>query len=1414
MPLWSFLRGKRRPIVSQPPFRVESSRRATLSVMELEDRCLLSSTLWTQRGADAGHTGYIDINVNPSAIQERWTAPLNYASSGTGSWAERGVAIDESRVYRTDLEGYAFNGTYHVIAYNLSDGSVAWNKSIIGNAFEGVSEPSVANGIVYVNRSGHSGNSGGTSADYPYLYGLNATTGATELQRSYAAQWGSNERPVIRDNLLVAWDGYYGGVSAWTANNLARQWNKPGSIYDEPLAAIDDQYVYAYGNMVYNRATGAQLANITHYTGLNLSDPTVSASGRLLFKVSGYINNVYYSGIAAYDGDTHQNLWTTYTNGFPGIKAVGNGVVAVTAGSRLYFLNEETGVEMRSWYGPATLQYELALTRTHAFVQTLSGGVATVHAINIQTGQEDWKFQNTITGEQGNPYMEIAVGSGHLVLSHDAFVRTFTFSGTNRAPNAVNDSISTGEDTAYTINVLANDTDPDGHALSITTVGNPAHGTATRNADGTITYRPSANYHGTDSFTYTITDGNGGSATATVSVSIAPVNDAPVAELWQYTTNEDTPLSDRLRATDVDGDPVTYSIIDYPQSGHLQFNSTTGNFTYTPNANFSGNVTFRFRASDGVLTSDVTTIYTQVWPVNDAPVASADAYTTDEDTALFVSAWGGVLINDSDVDSTSVTAVLMTNPTKGSLSFNTNGGFTYLPAANANGLDSFTYRAFDGHTYSEPVTVTLTVKPLNDAPIANPDAFSTNEDTPLVFAPIRLLSNDTEVDGDPLSVILVSGPSKGSLTLNEYGSYTYTPNPNVHGTDTFTYKVSDGTLESNVATVTLTVHPVNDAPTAQNDGYYTDEDTPLTIDASAGVLSNDTDIDSSSLSAILVTNASNGSVTFNADGSFIYTPNANFHGSDSFTYKASDGAANSAVATVTLTIGGVNDAPTAGNNAYSTNEDTQLLIVASAGLLSNDGDVDGNNLTAIIVGQPSKGTLLLNADGSFTYIPNANIHGTDSFTYKANDGILDSNTATVTITINPVRDIPVAMAGDDLSAGEGVLVSFDGSGSSDADGDSLTYSWNFGDGATGSGATPTHAFSDNGSYTVTLTVLDGQGNSSTDTLVVTVNNVAPVASVGGSSSGVRGQVRTFTLSAQDASSVDQAGTFHYTINWGDGSSVQIVDGLASMTVDHVFAASGTFMITVTARDKDGSTSLVATDSIVIKAVEMQAGTLAIGGTLNGDTIVVRPTDTTGTLSVTIGGVSQGIFKPTQQILVFGQAGFDSIQLQSARIGKTTAYVNVNAIVDGGSGNDTIDAGGSRASNILLGGAGIDQLWGGLGRDILLGGLGADTLHGGDDDDLLIGGTTSFDANLTALNALLAEWSRRDLDYQSRVDHLTGATSGGLNGSTLLTPSTLYDDQDVDQLYGDAGRDWFLRSNTSPWTDVLRDRKNNELVSGI
>ena len=333
--------------------------------------------------------------------------------------------------------------------------------------------------------------------------------------------------------------------------------------------------------------------------------------------------------------------------------------------------------------------------------------------------------------------------------------------------------------------------------------------------------------------------------------------------------------------------------------------------------------------------------------------------------------------------------------------FNADGTFSYTPLANFNGADSFTYRAFDGSLLSGAVTVSLTVNAVNDAPVALDDAFNGAEDNVVVG---NVLANDSDVEGTQLAAALVAGPAHGTLALNADGSFTYTPAANYFGSDTFTYRATDGAVQSAIATVTLAIASVNDAPLATDDEFTG----PRNIPVIGNVLTNDTDVEGDALVASIVGNPGNGILALGPDGSFTYTPNAGFAGVDVFSYRASDSLAFSNIATVSITVTGEGAAaPVAVVDAFSGDEDTSI----AGNVLGNDTDANGDTLTAALVAGPANGVLSLNTNGGFTYTPGANFFGTDSFTYQASDGGLQSAVTTVTLTVNPVNDAPVA--GDD-----------------------------------------------------------------------------------------------------------------------------------------------------------------------------------------------------------------------------------------------------------------------------------------------------------------------------------------------------------------------------------------------------------------
>ncbi|MEZ6061200.1 MAG: Ig-like domain-containing protein [Planctomycetaceae bacterium] len=559
-------------------------------------------------------------------------------------------------------------------------------------------------------------------------------------------------------------------------------------------------------------------------------------------------------------------------------------------------------------------------------------------------------------------------------------------------PVAVDDAYEVDEDNVLNTNisessVLDNDTDRNEDELTASVVSGPSHGTLEFNDNGTFVYTPDENFNGTDSFTYVANDGLGDSDPAAVTITVHPVNDVPVAAPDDATTDEDTSVVIDVLANDfdVDGDDLTVDPQEGPSNGTIVINED-GTITYTPDENFNGEDSFTYLIGDGQAVSEVVTVTITVNPVNDAPVAGDDESETDEDTSVVID----LLANDNDVDGDELTVGITGGPVNGTLTENEDGTFTYTPAENYFGTDTITYTVTDGELLSNEATVTITVNPVNDAPEAFDDAAETEEDAPVN---IDVNDNDLDVENDILSPVIVTQPANGSVVVEEDGTLTYTPNPDFNGTDTFTYAASDGELESEPATVAVTVNSVNDAPVAESDTAETDENTPVDI----AVLGNDSDVDGDDLTPSVVTAPANGTATVNEDGSITYTPNEGFTGTDTFTYVASDGTDDSNEATVTITVNAVNNTPPEAADDEADVEEGSSVVI---GVLVNDFDADGDNLTPVIVTGPANGTATVNEDGSITYTPNEGFTGTDTFTYVANDGTADSNEATVTITVS------------------------------------------------------------------------------------------------------------------------------------------------------------------------------------------------------------------------------------------------------------------------------------------------------------------------------------------------------------------------------------------------------------------------------
>ena len=634
-------------------------------------------------------------------------------------------------------------------------------------------------------------------------------------------------------------------------------------------------------------------------------------------------------------------------------------------------------------------------------------------------------------------------------------------------PVTGNYKVTTDEDTPVSGQVKA--TDADGDTLTYTLGGtSPAHGNVVVNADGTWTYTPGKDYNGSDSFTVLVDDGHGGKATSTVTIGITPVNDPPKLDdpdnpnfdpatgNYNVTTPEDTPVSGHVKATDVDGDTLTFALGNKsPANGTVVVNAD-GTWTYTPKADYNGSDSFTVTVSDGHGGFATSTVTIGITPVNDPPkLGDPDSpnfdpatgnysLTTPEDTPV------SGQVKATDVDGDTLTFALGNkSPANGTVVVNANGTWTYTPKADYNGSDSFTVTVSDGHGGTATSTVTIGITPVNDPPkLGDPDSpnfdpatgnysLTTPEDTP-VSGHVKA----TDVDGDTLTYTLGNkSPANGTVVVNADGTWTYTPGKDYNGSDVFTVLVSDGHGGFATSTVTIGVTPVNDppvitdTPTDPNQpgggngfdprtGTYsvtTPEDTPVKGQVKA------TDADGDPLTYTLGgTKPAHGTVVVNGDGTWTYTPAKDYNGSDVFTVTISDGHGGTATSTVKIGVTPVNDNPTANPDQVTVAEDSVVTFDPR----SNDSDVDGDSLTITAVNGHAistttpvvlpEGTISLNGNGTLTFTPAPNYNGTLSLSYTISDGHGGTAEAPITIDVTPVDDVAVVGSGSVSLSEEGL----------------------------------------------------------------------------------------------------------------------------------------------------------------------------------------------------------------------------------------------------------------------------------------------------------------------------------------------------------------------------------------------------------
>ncbi len=598
---------------------------------------------------------------------------------------------------------------------------------------------------------------------------------------------------------------------------------------------------------------------------------------------------------------------------------------------------------------------------------------------------------------------------------------TITVTSVNDAPAASDDSTGTDNASSVVVQVTDNDSDIDGSLdpASIVITNGPAGGTATSTPAGTIVYTPHSTFWGFDSLFYKIADDEG--SFSNEALLRVRVNAIPVAMDDTSATNQGTAVTINVTANDFDPDGTidinSVVIVTQPLNGSVAVGPEAGSLTYTPDPGFVGadSVLYILADNEGTFSSPATL---QIG-TNLPPVAVNDMVVTARNEALEIDVFANDFDpDDGNLDRSSLTVIF--GPFNGAATIHpVTGLVNYVPANGFSGTDIFRYNMLDDvgmQSNNATVNVLVTFRP-----VASNDLAETTSGIPVE---VDVLANDTDADGtlDSASVAISAFPSNGALVVNSSsGHVTYTSSSGFFGEDQFAYTVRDNNgVLSNEALVDISVLAPNTAPTAFNDSVNILMDEPVNID----VLSNDVDpeggLDPATVSIVLGSLHGTSSVDA-ATGVIIYTPDAQFAGSDSIEYTAND--IEGAVSNVARVIIRVNEPPLAQNDEVVTNEDTPIDIA----ILANDFDPDGLLIPASIVFQngPSHGTILFDdSTGVLRYTPNQNFFGADSVGYVIDDDSgVTSAPALVRVTIAAVNDAPIVVS-DTLTTPEDVPVSF------------------------------------------------------------------------------------------------------------------------------------------------------------------------------------------------------------------------------------------------------------------------------------------------------------------------------------------------------------------------------------------------------
>ncbi|MFS1898982.1 tandem-95 repeat protein [Vibrio cyclitrophicus] len=725
----------------------------------------------------------------------------------------------------------------------------------------------------------------------------------------------------------------------------------------------------------------------------------------------------------------------------------------------------------------------------------------------------------------------------------------------------------------------ASDVEGDDLTASSLTVGGDA--TVTQNDDGSFTITPDENFNGDIDISFDISDGTN-TVQASADLTVNPVNDLPVPQDQQFSIAEDGTLqftdADLLTgATDVEGDNLTVEGITYEGTDGVLTDLGEGSYSFAPNENFNGDVSFSFDVSDGTDTVSAN-IDISVTPENDPPVAGSTSYTVNEDNSITISD-AQLLATSSDIEGDVSIDSVTYSGSDGVLEINGNGTYTFSPNENFNGEIALDVVVADEEGATDATTAGITVLEVNDPPVAGPTSYTIDEDSVLTFSESQVLLNASDVEGDvELVGISYDGP-EGIFSVNGDGTCSFAPNENFNGQVQLGVTIRDEDGAEVETVINVDVLPINDAPVSGDLAYNVNEDGSITLSQDQ-LLSQASDVEGEDLTASDLTVGGDATVVANDDGSFTITPDENFNGDIDIQFNITDGT-DTVQATADLTVNPVNDLPVPQDQQFSIEEDGTLQFT-DADLLTGATDIDGDDLTIEGISYTGgDGVLTDHGDGTYTFAPNENFNGDVNFSFDVSDGT-ETVSANIDVSVTPENDPPVAGSTSYMVNEDNAITISDEqllANSSDIEGavsvDSVTYSGTdgvFQDNGDGSYTfLPNENFSGDINLDVIVADEDGAIDETTAGITVLEVNDPPVA--GPTSYTIdEDSVLTFSESQILVNASDVEGDVELVgINYDGSDGIFTVngDGTCSFAPNENF--NGQVQLGVTIQDESGAT---------------------------------------------------------------------------------------------------------------------------------------------------------------------------------------------------------------------------------------------------